>query len=686
MCVESELSLDAVGDNEIASVMLDRNIASLRDIQYTYGALYQLAFGAGDGIGKYVDIGAVGELVGKPQSLVVADIDLTRTGADAVTDVTVREFARDDVSRTAYVSSSGNFAENSLTVCSSASPDDDKIRKYAKNIFNWWPQDDDVADIITREEYSGYDDQREVFESLRELSHDGEMIEALGEEIVERHTTGDKFMLTLRLSHPNLDAPQFPGEIELFNEATKQMAKDGYRNINNYDRYGEGTGYVSGEDGEMVGGFSEPLSLYTTKQNSSGGRVDPENTWTNFPESVDNVIRIQNSSYFVGGQSKYDARADLTFYYLPYYRRMTPDKARKLFKILTRKTDNHPLVDVNQLNMDDDFGVYLLVIDQEQNDLYIGFEREQAIDYDLENLAECHVEEISRWIDDSDTTDEINFSGTNSDSSILSPNIGVSTLLEYICSGWYLTQTHDTKKHVSEPDPQNNIIRSQIDLLRGKIDYDQLLKAYVEYIDTVMWDDDEMGSDLLVKRQFIQLRALYRADKLTNLPDYMSNTMNETTQQTRTDSTVQVDELERLNRKEKLEQMIAENEMLQSDETRAAFLMGYLVGRISSYQEYRRNMNRTLQSQYKPTQMNQRKYQQVYSRAGELAETYTDDGSVYYTDILEMCGEALLNATFENAPHHQFAYTLGVTTGRNDNTGKTIEEDDDADSDGNTDE
>lgn len=676
MCAESDLSLDAVSDDEIASVMLDRNIASLRDIQYTYGALYQLAFGAGDGIGKYVDISAVGGLIGEPQSLVVADIDLTKTGADAVTDVTVRELTRDDVPLTAYVSSSGNFAENSLTVCSPGSPDDDKIRDYAEKIFDWWPQDDDVADIISREEYDKYDDQRAVFESLRELSHDEEMIEALGEEIVERHTSGNKFMLTLRLSHPNLDSPKYPGEIALFNEATIQMAKDGYRNINGYDRYGEGTGYVSGEDGEMVGGFSEPLSLYTTKQNSSGGRVDPENTWTNFPESVDNVIRIQNSAYFVDGQSAYDTRAELTFYYLPYYRRMIPDKARKLFKILTRKTDNHPLVDVNQLNMDDDFGVYLLVIDQEQNDLYIGFEREQAIEYDLENLAECHAKEINRWIDDSGAVDEIRFSGTNSDSSILSPNIGVSTLLEYICSGWYLTQTHDTKKHVSEPDPQNNIIRSQIDLLRGKIDYDQLLKAYVEYIDTVMWDDDEMGSDLLVKRQFIQLRALYRGDKLTNLPDYMSNTMNETTQQTRTDSTVQVDEPEELNRKEKLDQMIAENEMLQSEETRAAFLMGYLVGRISSYQEYRRNMNRTLQSQYKPTQMNQRKYQKVYSRAGELAETYTDDGSVYYTDILEMCGEALLNATFENAPHHQFAYTLGVTTGREDDTGKTIEDED----------
>lgn len=685
MCAESELSLDAVSDDEIASVMLDRNIASLRDIQYTYGALYQLAFGAGDGVGKYVDIGAVGELIGEPQSLVVADIDLTRTGADAVTGVTVREFTRDDVPLTAYVSASGNFAENSLTVCSPGSPSDDKIRSYAGNIFSWWPQDDDVAEIIGRDEYDEYDDQRAVFESLRELSYDEDMIEALGEQIVDRHTSGNKFIFTLRLSHPNLDSPKYPGEIELFNAATIQMAKDGYRNINNYDRYGEGTGYVSGEDGEMVGGFSEPLSLYTTKQNSSGGRVDPENTWTNFPETADNVIRIQNSSYFVGGQSEYNSRAELTFYYLPYYRRMTPDKARKLFKILTRNTDNHPLVDVNQLNMDDDFGVYLLVIDQEQNDLYIGFEREQAIEYDLENLAEAHAKEIDKWIDDSDAVDEIQFSGTNSDTSILSPNIGVSTLLEQICSGWYLTQTHDTNKHVSEPDPQNNIIRSQIDLLRGKIDYDQLLKAYVEYIGTVMWDDDEMGSDLLVKRQFIQLNALYRADKLTNLPDYMSNTMNETTQQSRTNSTVQSDEPEELNRQQKLERMIDENEMLQANETRAAFLMGYLVGRISSYQEHRRGMTRTLQSQYKPTQMNQRKYQQVYSKASELAETYADEG-VYYTDILEMCGEAVLAATFENAPHHQFAYTLGVTTGRNDNTGKTIEDDEDADGDGDTDE
>jgi hypothetical protein len=276
--------LETVDDERIEAELLDRPIASLRDLEYTYGALYELSFDADDPYLPYYTPYEFAEHMGDAETVIAVDVDAVE---ETVEDVTVRTYNEDLVPNVAHIRSDGNNdIDHSVTHQSSQTVTPSKLAdSYARKRLTKWPRDDQIQEFLEDEPDEGW-----IIEAIERLGRDKEVVERATNLVKERVTGNNPALVTLRIrTEPDGDF-RWPGEIDVMKRAAKYrwFEKQSSKNVQdkNPAARGDGVGQVLDDDAEvLLGTASDPLNYFRSKQREQFLLLDRRDAWLSHPIS-----------------------------------------------------------------------------------------------------------------------------------------------------------------------------------------------------------------------------------------------------------------------------------------------------------------------------------------------------------------------------------------------------------------
>jgi len=689
--------LETVDDEQIEAELLDRPIASLRDLEYTYGALYELSFDADDPYLPYYTPYEFAEHMGDAETVIAVDVD---TVEETVEDVTVRTYNEDLVPNVAHIRSDGSRdMDHSVTHQSSQSVTPSKLAKYARKRLTRWPQDDQIQEFLEDEPEDGW-----IIEAIERLGRDEEAVERAS-DLVEEQVTGDNpALVTLRIrTDPDGDF-QWPGEIDVLKRAAKfrWSEKQSRKNVkdSNPAARGDGVGQVVGDDAEtLVGTASDPLNYFRSKQREKFPSIDRQDAWLSHPVSEETTARIQNATGFI--ESCFHSTFGFRVYHLPYVPgKMDADDARMLYRFLVRLGDadgDNPLVRAyrNDRIDESELRFYTIALEYYQKDTYRVFHDDPAGSVlPLADLAEAHEQIVQSDLFGEDGTAPLPSYGgyhtlierDDSDRiSLVEKDKTLARWYDSIASGQYVFETFpdplaDSDNDVTADDPRIVAYRM---LLQGEpLEYRFLIDQFLSVV-----EDEERNRDIdgfpshTVAQQFAQLCALDNNDLLAH--DVLPNTetlfptpMSET--ETETDS----------NRTEKLNEFIEDAPVLNESTPReATFLAGVAVGSMSRYQSSPKgaDVSRTLRDKYPVNRMTESRLREAVTAMIDRNNVYSsrNDQRLMYTDVLDRLRSKLLDEPVEeweiSKSDLRYFYGLGLTYGLTDDSSSNYDPSADAD-------
>lgn len=677
-------ALDSVDDERIEAALLDRPIASLRDLEYTYGALYELAFGDDDPYLPYYTPYEFADQMGNAETVVAVDVDAVE---ETVEDITIRTYNADMVAKVGHIRSDGSRdMDHSLTHQSSQSVTKEKLAKYAQKRLTRWPQDDQIQAFLDSEP-----DDNWIIEAIETIGRDDDKVASASNLVTEQVTGENPALVTLRVRTEPGGEFRWPGSVEVLKEAAKYRwsEKQSRKNVkdSNCAARGNGTGQVIGTDAEvLVGTASDPLNYFRSKQREKFPEIDRRDAWLSHPISEETTARIQNATGFI--ESCFHRTFGVRVYHLPYVPgTLDADDARRLYKLLIsmRNTDGgNPMARVYRSDRVDEamLRFYMIALEYYQKDTYRVFHDDPAASVlPLADLADAHNEIVqSALFGDSVASPFPLYRGhhslierdDNDRLSLVNDDTEIQTWYTAITSGQYIFETfpnplENSDADVTADDPRIVAYRS---LLQGQpLEYRFLIDQFLAVV-----EDEERNPDIsgfpthTVTQQVAQLCALDHEDLLAQdvLPDsdaLFPTPMNH--------SNPDPD----LNRAEKLDAFIEHAPVLrESTAHEATFLAGVAVGRMSRYQssESGADVSQTLRDKYPVNRMTDNRLREAVTAMIDRNNVYSsrNDRRLMYADVLNRLRDTLLQTPVTGwdiaKSDLRYFYGLGLTYGLTD--------------------
>lgn len=676
-------ALNSVTDERIEAELLDRPIASLRDLEYTYGALYELSFDDDPYLPYYTPY-EFADQMGTAETVVAIDVDAVEETVDGVT---IRTYDEDMVAEVAHIRSDGSRdMDHSVTHQSSQSVTKTKLAKYARKRLIRWPQDDLIQAFLDTDPDDGW-----IIEAIENIGRDDDNV-ASASDLVEESVTGENpALVTLRVRTEDGGEFRWPGNIDVFKEAAKYrwVEKQSRKNIDdrNPASRGKGVCQVIGNDADkLLGTTSDPLNYFRSKQRERFTALNRQDSWISHPISEKATYRVQSSKAFI--ESCFHSTFGLRVYHLPYVPgTLDADDARRLYKFLIRlrnTDDGNPMARAYRSDRVDEetLRFYTIALEYYQKDTYRVFHDDPAAStLPLADLADAHTDLVqSALFSDRTVSPFPLYRGhhslierdDNDRLSLVDEDNDVQTWYSAIASGQYIFETfpdplENSDANVTADDPRIIAYRS---LLQGQpLEYRFLIDQFLAVI-----EDEERNPDIngfpthTVAQQVAQLCALDREGLLaqdilpgidTLFPAPMSH------------SDLESD----LNRAEKLDAFIERAPVLrESTAHEATFLAGVAVGRMSRYQssESGADISRTLRDQYPVNRMTDNRLREAVTAMIDRNNVYSsrNDRRLMYADILDRLRKKLLQAPVEEweiaKSDLRYFYGLGLTYGLTD--------------------
>lgn len=693
-------ALESVSDDELEDVLLDRPISSIRELQYTYGRLFELAVMDSESPASRYRTFEDNKLVGENRFIEVIVNPEGEDGIDVV-GVKVKKYTSDVANKVALChNTAARGCDNSLTQISSKSGwGDDTIENFVGK-FEQWTNQDTVDEALHSDELTGFN--KTVAESLLNIDWDeleDEMEERL-DGVLDSDLTSDQLIASISFYDDTESETRYAGEIDVCFEALKQKKYAEYTetSINAGEpSVGRGTCYVTGESNvELMGTMNDPLKHFVSKQQSTFPDILNNNSWMAHPISFDAAMAIDNSGVFM---EKLRTRTNEMFvYHLPYPEgvptvRDLRDLYGKLQTIFQKYEQEENGDDSSVFDGDDAFGemynneydgynVYILFEDYQQSSRRnIFFEETHGSTYLPKKLATIH-RDVVREADNS----EIILTKVGSEKeSVFSDND--TLLLKQILGGWYFNQTmpdyYDDSPNAS--DPVAKIM--QTILANDTIDVSILLQEYDRAICNE-WNEQARNDDgadrsrvpaVLLSQQALQLEALARAGLLHADQNQQTGYTQQSTNMTEQYDTEQmIDTLtegekskgEQISLKKKTDLMNYLDNRPQYDdpERRATFVMGAFIGFVSSDQT--RQNKRGIADTIALHQLNKRQLQNIVTKAIEKNKVYSHErgSTIWHQDLITVIQDNLYNIPTEwdiSTEDMRFTFAQGLMYGEN---------------------
>jgi CRISPR-associated protein Cas8b/Csh1 subtype I-B len=697
--------------DELEAELSDSPVGSLRDLQYLYGKLYTLATTGRGKYAPYLTPDVAGDLVDTDDSLIVVRVDVSgdepRLSDDDLGPVQVTRYTDEliqEVGHCKYPAARG--IDHSVTHQAGQNSDPEKLARYAKKRLTKWAVDGVVAETA--------DDHPDgwIIERLGEIGEDDAALETIEETII-RKLGGESAtsLLTVQVKTESDGEYQWPGDLDVFNEAMRQRKVSKLVTKNKAtDSSGDATDLVTGQPARTVGTAEDPQNYFLGKQLENFPGLDIEGAWRSHPISEDAAITIMNAETFVEACTYRTFGAKV--YYLPYvFGRLRAEKAHRLYELLYRTAEEEETTPIEDAYREErrktiderDFRFYVSVVMPHQMSRYdvfgetlngrLHYPKQLAIAHNqfMQTVSAFNRDHYTEWTAPLPTNQNWGLLETNDEQ------------LHAISTGWYFRQTF-TERDDDEADADDPRIEALVSVLSGQaISVDVLLEEYVGRIIDDETDDEQYEGfpRFLVASQFAQLCVL--ADEDLKLLQTADPSKDQITQQPSYDTTT-MPPLEEIPIADgghpaapKLESFIAETPALSAahdddpqsvtSQRRGAFLLGALVGDIGSYQEYSEDRSTTLIDQYPVKSITRSRIKKVTQETVAKTLTYTRQekkqrGNYPGTKadhIVDRLRDTIIDPDPENweieTDDLRFYYALGVTYGMNDHPWNRAETD-----------
>lgn len=679
-------------DKELASELPDRPIASLRDLQYLYGRLYTLATAGGGEFAPYLTPEKSTDLFGEPESLAILRVDLTddEPALDPDRPVEFRSYSREDVEAVAHAwYDAARGFDHSVTHRTGAGKKPEKVTEYLYQRLTYW-----AADEVIQEAASEHEDGW-IVEALAELGERDSLKQTIVDAVKKQLEGSTTALTTVAVKLEPGGDYKLPGACgsTVFNEAmrarkrSKLVSKNAATNS-----IGQATDLVTGRDGPTVGTAEDPLNYFLGKQLEKFPGLDPDEAWRSHPVSEDVAVTLMNASTFIDTCSYYTLESNV--YYLPYFfGRPTPEDARELYTALYKMADEEDLTPIEQMYSDynpqkwddpdgDRLQFYVAAVLQHQTKRYdvFGDEMNASLMHPVE-LAREHCAILSSWAFDDDSEllhpDVRPALPAHEEWSLLRPD--VETMVGLIAGGTYFRSTFanpDDDDTVSADDLRIQALVAS--LSGGSIPVERVLEEYANRLIEESDEDDEGFPSMFVAMQHAQLCAFAAAgllagedESLTKPAKYTTSQMQHgTTQRARTDGGSKA-----VKRAQKLEQFLDNTPALapENPQRRGGFLLGVLVGQVSSYQQSSENRSTTLVDQYSIKSVTGSKIERLASDVLDKNIVYSRENrmsSTMYAEVVDELVETLPRAERDggwdiDTNELRYYYALGVAYGMN---------------------
>jgi len=667
-------ALENVDGETIESTVPRRPIASLRDIEVLYGALYTLGRGLTGRYGAYLTPDAAADQIGN-ETLVVVRVDLRGEKA-TLGDPPVRleMFPEDLVPLVAHSKySAANGVDHSITHQSGQTNGPEKQGDHALERLTSWSTQDTVIEAASKH------DDGWLIEALEELGTDDsaesqirdEVKSLISEEGQLLHTVAIAFdddRLNTTAQFQSDETWHYPGEIEVLQEAMAAHKTGKFRAKNEAeDASGDGTCFVFDTDETVYGVVDDPMKHYLSKQMEKFPALDADRSWQTQGLGRDAAIRAQNSDTFLNSCAI--PAPGTSAFYLPYPTgEIDADSARALYELLSEQVntddENSPVGSkyrrLKKLDRLDAIRFSLVIVNKYQKDRWrVLAATPTASTHIIEEIAQNHYNLLdSRWVNEEEIFPTLdNFSLLSIDN--------VDSLSNVVSSVGYLAETC-LGDDADDPSSDDFRFRGTATITSGKqLHVQELLEEYVaKLVDRFDPDDQYPFPIATLAQQYVQLNALRACDLLTaddeqlvTQPQYMSDQSSQATAD---------------NRQEQFEQFIEDHPAL-SDKTReGVFALGALVGRISRYQS-REGKSMTAIKQYPIDNLTKHNIRRIATEVVDSNIVYSDEYTgTMYGELMDTVCDGLETADPNNwglsTEDLRFHYAMGIAYGQNDSS------------------
>ncbi|WP_336339448.1 type I-B CRISPR-associated protein Cas8b/Csh1 [Haloarcula brevis] len=667
-------ALEDVADKTIESTIPRRPVASLRDIEVLYGALYTLGRGLTGPYGAYLTPDAAADQIGN-ETLVVVRVDLRGEKA-TLGDPPVRleMFPEDLVSRVAHSKFSAAMGvDHSITHQSGQTNGPEKHSDHAFERLERWPTEDAVIEAASEH------DDGWLIETLAELGEDDSVETKIREEVESLvskegqllHTVAIAFdddVLTTTAQFQPDEMWHYPGEIEVLQEAMAARKTGKFRAKNEAeDASGDGTCFVFDTDETVYGVVDDPMKHYLSKQMEKFPALNADQSWQTQGLGRDAAIRAQNADTFL------DACAipapGTSAFYLPYPTgKIDADSARAVYELLSEQVEaddeESPVGNkyrrLKKLDRLDTIRFSLIIVNKYQKDRWrVLAATPTASIHIIEEITQQHrTVQNSRWVEKKEIFPKREKFPLLS---ITEPE----PLSNVISSVAYLGETC-LGDDADDPSSDDFRFRGTATIASGKqLRVEELLEEYVaKLVDRFDPDSQYPFPIATLAQQYVQLNALRACDLLTadderlvTQPQHMSDQTSQTTAN---------------NRQEQFEQFIEDHPAL-SDKTReGVFALGALVGRISRYQS-REGKSMTAVKQYPIDNLTKHNIRRIATEVVDSNIVYSDEyAGTMYGELMDTVCDGLETAEptdWELSTQDlRFHYAMGIAYGQNDSS------------------
>jgi len=671
--MDTEALVD-VADETIESTIPPRPVASLRDIEVLYGALYTLGRGLTGPYGAYLTPDAAADQIGN-ETLVVVRVDLRGEKA-TLGDPPVRleMFPENLVSRVAHSKFSAAMGvDHSITHQSGQTNGPEKHSDHAFERLERWPTEDAVIEAASEH------DDGWLIETLAELGEDDSVETKIREEIKELvseegqllHTVAFAFdddELTTTAQFQSDETWHYPGEIEVLQEAMAARKTGKFRGKNEAeDASGDGTCFVFDTDETVYGVVDDPMKHYLSKQMEKFPALDADRSWQTQGLGRDAAIRAQNADTCL------DACAipapGTSAFYLPYPTgKIDADSARAVYELLSEQVeaddDESPVGNkyrrLKKLGRLDTIRFSLIIVNKYQKDRWrVLAATPTASIHLIEEITQQHrTVQNSRWVEKEEIFPKREKFPLLS---ITEPE----PLSNVISSVAYLGETC-LGDDADDPSSDDFRFRGTATIASGKqLRVEKLLKEYVaKLVDRFDPDSQYPFPIATLAQQYVQLNALRACDLLTADDERLVTQPPHMTDQTSQTKTT--------NRQEQFEQFIEDHPAL-SDKTReGVFALGALVGRISRYQS-REGKSMTAVKQYPIDNLTKHNIRRIATEVVDSNIVYSDEyAGTMYGELMDTVCDGLETAEptdWELSTQDlRFHYAMGIAYGQNDSS------------------
>jgi len=668
-------ALEDVADETIESTIPCRPIASLRDIEVLYGALYTLGRGLTGPYGAYLTPDAAADQIGN-ETLVVVRVDLRGEKATLGDPPAKLEmFPEDLVSRVAHSKySASNGDDYSITHQSGQTNGPEKQGDHALERLTSWPNQGAIKETASDHE-DGW-----LIEKLSELGADEktkkkirkEIESLLSEERQLLHTVAIAFddgELNTTTEFQSDEVWHYPGEIEVLQEAMAAR-KTGKFRANTQgadDASGDGTCFVFDSEETVYGVVGDPMKHYLSKQMEKFPVLDADRSWQTQGLGRDAAIRAQNADTFLGACAI--PAPGTSAFYLPYPTgKINADSARAVYELLSEQVeaddDESPIGTkyrrLKKLERLDTIRFSLIIVNKYQKDRWrVLAATPTASIHIIEEITQQHrTVQNSRWVEQEKIFPKRdNFPLLSiTESEPLSNVISSVAYLGETCLG----------DDADDPSSDDFRFRGTATIASGKqLRAEELLEEYVaKLVDRFDPDSQYPFPIATLAQQYVQLNALRACELLTadderlvTQPQHMSDQTSQATAD---------------NRQEQFEQFI-ENHPALSDKTReGVFALGALVGRISRYQS-REGKSMTAVKQYPIDNLTKHNIRRIATEIVDSNIVYSDEyAGTMYGELMDTVCDGLETAEptdWELSTQDlRFHYAMGIAYGQNDSS------------------